>query len=416
MEEFNLEKIKEYATIFTQCTNVGVAVLDKDSNVIFGTDKYYVGSTFCNKIKKEVDFAINCHDGHVQGMEQSNKFGGKYIYFCPLGLVHFVCPIIKDGVTQGAFLGGPVVTVDKNDYFAEEIKSKFDLTESTIDELEALLKQIPQISIDRVSSLSQLLLIMTSNLSDNIKYISQNNKGTLDFPGGTNELDTHSVSNYPFEAEKELLAAITAGDKTTAQRLLNEILGYIFFSSNGAFDVIKARVLELVVLLSRAAMDGGADSQQIFGLNHRYLTEINYFTNVEDLSFWLSKIMSRFTDYVFNFVDVKHVDVIYKAVNYINRNFHKKVTLEDVAAHVYLSPSYLSKIFKDEMKCNFNTYLNQIRIENAKKMLLKDGVNLVDVSASAGFEDQSYFSKVFKKMTGITPGKYKESRGKLSAR
>jgi YesN/AraC family two-component response regulator len=67
------------------------------------------------------------------------------------------------------------------------------------------------------------------------------------------------------------------------------------------------------------------------------------------------------------------------------------------------------------MKVNFNTYVNQVRVEAAKKLLLNDSVPLIDIASQAGFDGQSYFSKVFKKMTGVTPGKYRESRGRIGS-
>ncbi len=190
------------------------------------------------------------------------------------------------------------------------------------------------------------------------------------------------------------------------------MLGNIFFASGGKFDVIKARVLELIVLLSRAAMEGGADAEEIFGLNYKYLEQIHNFHSADELAMWLSTIMLRFVDCVFNLTDVKHVDVIYKAAEYVRKNYMNKITLEDVAKNVYLSPSYFSKIFKEEMKCNFNAYLNQVRIHVGKELLKNPAIPLVDVALRVGYEDQSYFSKVFKKMTGMSPGKFRELRGK----
>ena len=219
---------------------------------------------------------------------------------------------------------------------------------------------------------------------------------------------------YPLEKERELMELIETGDKPGSQRVLNEILGQIFFASGGSFEVIRSRVLELVVLLSRAAIKGGADAQQIFGLNYTYLGRINTFRNVEELTYWLSGIMARFTDQVFNLTDVKHVDVMYRAVDYIRKNYTKRITLEETASFVYLSPAYFSRVFKDEIGDNFNIYVNKIRIEAAKKLLLNEKVSLVDISSLVGFEGQSYFSKVFKKMTGVTPGKFRESRGKIN--
>ncbi len=73
---------------------------------------------------------------------------------------------------------------------------------------------------------------------------------------------------------------------------------------------------------------------------------------------------------------MKHVDVIYKAIDYIKRNFMKKISLKDVADYVMLSPSYFSKLFKDEMNSNFNQFLNMIRIERSKSVLLDNSIPL----------------------------------------
>jgi len=228
--------------------------------------------------------------------------------------------------------------------------------------------------------------------------------------------DGEHSAEYPLDKERELLRLIASGDKQGSQKVLNEILGYVFFSSAGKIDVVKARVLELVVLLSRAAMEGGAEVEQIFGLNYNYLNQIHKFKTIEEISYWLSRILSRFTDLVFNLQDVKHVDVIYKAIDYIKRNYMRKISLKDVADQVLLSPSYFSKLFKDEMNCNFNHFLNQVRIERSKTVLLDNSIPLVDVAFLMGFEDQSYFTKVFKRMTGVSPGRYRESRGQILAK
>lgn len=151
----------------------------------------------------------------------------------------------------------------------------------------------------------------------------------------------------------------------------------------------------------------------IFGLNHLYLNKVNSFRTVEEIAHWLSGILSRFTDQVFGLPQVKHLDVISRAITYVKDNYMNKITLEETSEYVYLSPSYFSRIFKMEMGINFNKYINQVRVEAARKLLLNDQVTLVDVSSRVGFEEQSYFSKVFKKMTDVTPSRYRESRGKV---
>lgn len=283
-------------------------------------------------------------------------------------------------------------------------------------------KSIPVTNTELVNSMSELLRMVTFYLSDTSRHhydVDQKaQKQAADISEYIQKLkkissDGENIPPYPIEKEDELLSAISMGNKPLSQKLLNEILGHIFFTAGNEFELIRARVLELVVLLSRAALKGGAEIEQIFGLNYQYLNQIYGFKNLEELTVWLSRIMERFTDHVFNLTNVKNKDVIFKSIDYISKNYMKKITLEDVSAYVYLSPSYFSKIFKEEMDMNFNTYLNYVRIEMSKKLLSDPSVSMVEISNLVGFEDQSYFSKVFKKMTGLSPKKYRESRGNI---
>ncbi|MFZ2540000.1 MAG: helix-turn-helix domain-containing protein, partial [Oscillospiraceae bacterium] len=364
--------------------------------------------------------SAGCDDAHLYGMLQAQRFGGKYIYFCPSGLNFIISPIVTvDGAVAYA-KAGPFLMVDKEDYIRYDLVDLLKVPIERLENIEEVLEDIPCVSPEKVTKLSTLLF-MSIGFVNNVKIYNQQlkTKTSDEIQGHISELlkelkaqSAEEDVSYPFEKENELISAIVDGDKQNSNRLLNDLLGYIFFYSGGKFEIIRARVFELLVLISRAAVEGGADEGHIFSLNAGYFEEINYITTLDELCLWLVEIMNKLTDYVFRFTDVKHVDIIRKSVDFIRRNYAKKITLEDVASFVYLSPSYFSKVFKDEMELNFNAYLNKIRIEKSKQLLVNDTVKLVDVSGLVGFEDQSYFSKVFKKLTGQTPGKYRESRGK----
>lgn len=362
-----------------------------------------------------------CANAHLYGCYQAERFGGQYIYFCPLGLTHWASPILEGNDVVGALLGGPVHMVGPEDFLIDELVARNGIHPDYLPELRSLIDQIPVINTEKVNALSELLYLTACAVSDDsFRSLKERRKSDdlqaklwdqISFIKDYTHKDDDEMA-YPLEKETQLLELIEVGDKPGSQKVLNEIMGHIFFSSSGSIEVMRARVIELVVLLSRAAIRGGADMQQIFGLNYTYLGKINQFRNIDEIAYWLSAIMARFTDQVFNLTNVKHADVIYRAVSYIKQNYMKKVTLEETAAHVYLSPAYFSRIFKEEMGDNFNVYVNRVRVESAKKLLLNDNVALVDVSTLVGFEGQSYFSKVFKKITGATPGKFRESRGK----
>jgi AraC-like DNA-binding protein len=217
---------------------------------------------------------------------------------------------------------------------------------------------------------------------------------------------------YPIDSERLLLEAIKSGNKTEAQRLLNQLLGNIYFCSGCDFGRIKVRVTELLVLLSRASIEGGAGIGDIFGLSEDLFREINQLNNLEDLSVWLSGAMHRYISYVFDFLKVKHSDAIFKTTQYVRGRFAEKLTLDDIAKNVYLSKSYLCKLFKEEVGLNITAFINKVRVEKSKALLLDHTLSIVDIAAMTGFVDQSYFTKVFKKITGSSPGKYRESSGK----
>lgn len=371
---------------------------------------------YCSGLNRE----MSCSHVHLYGSYQAERFGGKYIFFCPLGVVHWACPITADGIMKGAILGGPVHMVEPEEFLLSELFGKY-FSKKSLPRIIELAKKIPVMDTEKVNSLSELLSIVAFHLSDfswhQYRWEQQQQEQAAAISQHIHRLKEmletgEEVSTYPIEKERQLLSAIAVGNKSLSQKLLNEILGHIFFSSGNDFGLIRARVLELVVLLSRAVLEGGADIRQIFGLNYQYLNQIQNFQTLDELTPWLSRIMERFTDYVFNLTNVKHKDVILKSIDYIQKNYMKKLTLDEVAAKVYLSPSYFSKIFKEEMNMNFNTFLNRVRIEMSRKLLSDPSISIVDVSHIVGFEDQSYFSKVFKKITGQSPKKYRESRGR----
>ena len=216
---------------------------------------------------------------------------------------------------------------------------------------------------------------------------------------------------YPIEYEKKLQEAIVSGNENVAREYLNKLLGEIFFRSSGDFNVIKARVLELIVLLSRSAIEGGADSEQIFALNNGYIEEINKYDTTEKLGLWLSGIINRFIGYMFEFGDVRHSLTLRKIVMYIKSNYMRKLTLDDIADYVMLSKSHVSKIFNEEMQMSLSAYVNKVRIEKSKRLMADGALSVAQIAELVGFEEQGYFTKQFKAETGLSPKIFREKLG-----
>jgi len=401
---------------FSIVAGVAVSIIDLKGQTLFESDGYAEATAFCRIFSEAFYLKEQCKYTKLNAGYQSVRFGGRYIFYDPMGLTYFAAPIMTQNVHTASVIAGPLLMTERSDYLAVDVQERFEPSSELMGVLGKALALVPVISPKRVHALTEQQYICAAFCSGGMPDVARRQE-MQQMQSYLNTYISDAKEDvakrlYPIKKEEELLSAISRGDVLSARALLNEILGHIFFNSGQNLEIIRSRVIELIVLLSRAAVKGGADAETIFSMNYEYFRKIDGISTVEDLTYWLSQVMNRFTQMVFNFADAKHVDVLYRSVLYIKSNYMKKLTLEEVAGHVYLSPTYLSKIFKDETGYNFNTYLNMIRIEESKRLLLDNSIDLVEISSIVGYEDQSYFSKVFKKLVGLSPGKFRQANYK----
>ncbi|RAP76075.1 helix-turn-helix domain-containing protein [Paenibacillus montanisoli] len=96
------------------------------------------------------------------------------------------------------------------------------------------------------------------------------------------------------------------------------------------------------------------------------------------------------------------------AVRFIQEHYGEDISLQQIAQHLELSPNYLSALFKKELNMNFSEYLNRLRLEKAKELLLGTNMKSYEVAQQVGFSDDSYFSRAFKKHTGVRPNGFRK--------
>lgn len=126
---------------------------------------------------------------------------------------------------------------------------------------------------------------------------------------------------------------------------------------------------------------------------------------------WLLKFGSWVGNTMENFHRGSKTDKIVEAAKeYVRENYGEKLTLAAIASKIGISQGYLSSVFKKQTGGNLNDYINQMKIEKAKELLEKHEYMMYEISDMLGFETPYYFSKVFKKLTGITPSEYEMHR------
>lgn len=103
----------------------------------------------------------------------------------------------------------------------------------------------------------------------------------------------------------------------------------------------------------------------------------------------------------------KKTDIM-RAQKFVLLNLDKKITLSDVAEHLHMNPSYFSRMFKQHTQMNFIDYVNQMKMEEAKKLIDHTSESIEKIADKLGFESKGYFLKVFKKYYGLSPIEYKQ--------
>lgn len=210
--------------------------------------------------------------------------------------------------------------------------------------------------------------------------------------------------------EAALLAAVRLGERGQARAILNRMLTGIYHQAAGSVERAKALLLELVVLLMRTAVEAGGRRDVLLGGGIDLLV-LSSIRDEEELARWLRRTCEAIFDSLesLNRRDPEE-ELFQRCLRWINEHCDEDLGRDSVAAAVGVSPPRLTRLIKTHAGRGFSDLLNRARIDRAKEML-DHGRSALDVSLGVGFADASYFTKVFRRLTGMTPSAYRARSG-----
>lgn len=214
---------------------------------------------------------------------------------------------------------------------------------------------------------------------------------------------------YPFKQEADLLEAIIAQDFARAYKSGECFMHKLTAYNPHNLPYIKACVLHLTTFLARKCFQIGLNVDVLFRSNLEHaniLMQTNSFQEIQ--VFFRENIMKLFNNSSIKRKSCKY-EIVMKAKTYVNCHYQEPITLDEVAGIVYLSPCYFSRLFSEVSGLTFQDYLTKVRINAAKKLLLENNRCLDEVADMLGYNDVSYFIKVFKKVVGVTPRQFSQS-------
>jgi two-component system, response regulator YesN len=213
---------------------------------------------------------------------------------------------------------------------------------------------------------------------------------------------------YPLSREKELFDQLKVAEEIhDIERAVSEF--YRSLLGGGPIDVND--IYELTVrLLAGIEKRGTSDTKESSGAIRHEITSIMRIKTLRDLERFVSRYLFDLREHMEQSGKDSHRSIIKKTILFMETEC-QHATLDSVARKVYMTPTYLSLIFKMNTGKTFIEQLTDIRIEKAKKMLQTTCLKNYEVAENVGYQDPRYFSQIFKKKVGVSPSEYRELSG-----
>ena len=374
---------------------------------------------FCKLVRSSTPGTNRCKEDRLRSLNVAIETGQPYISFCHSGIVQVCLPVMDGDTALGGLFFGKCLWQNLTDEITDDILKRLKGLRFPVEDVMDVAETLPVVSGRKIHQAAEFLFILlyqvteldprvitwrsrrTQQQSEIGEFIQQSKK----IPG---------KRSYPYEAERELIGKVKIGDRVGAKEILNSLLGSIMFQNPGDIDILKARLVELLSILSRAAVEGGVNINLLLEKNVGYINKVINIDNQQDICAWISNALNDFIDSVYTSQDAVKITQIKPAVDFIEINYDRPLTLADVAKAAYLSISRLAHLFKEQMGITIIDYLTDVRIGHAKRLLLATDKSCSTICFEVGYNNQSYFTRIFKDIVGMTPRQFRESNRRES--
>lgn len=210
---------------------------------------------------------------------------------------------------------------------------------------------------------------------------------------------------YPVESEKRLFEAVANGNVNEALCHAGHFFDWMLqFHENEVMD-IKLKVLEFVLRAETMGYEMGG--KYYFSSRKEYLQTIIDVESMEKLREWFLERLEHTCRNIATMHEHTTVDIVREAQKFIEENFKRDISLDEVSQQVNISPYYFSKLFKKRTGENYVEYVTNIRMKKAKELLRNTNLSIKEICLETGYSDPNYFSRMFRKHEGISPTEYK---------
>jgi two-component system, response regulator YesN len=379
-----------------------------------GREVWRLGAcSVCARLSRSSRREALCRDYRRTAVHESFRWGEPYISVCPFGLVTFAVALTHRQRLSAGLVSGQSIFPQMEADMREEVIQRVRRHRVRMDLGPRSRLSFRVVTSESLRRSSRLLfdLVAAYGMSDAEVIAESREKSIQQF----------SIANYLEEARKgrqdllamlatmqnEIVDKVVLGDLSGSREIINRFLGVIFLESGMNFDLLKVRLLELIVIISRAAIARGISAEGLLGPRYSYLTDINAAAGFDELFWKVTKALENFTRAVSEERRRTSMAHMTRMKDYLSRNFASKVSAREVAAAAGLSVSRALHVFKKESGVSLSAFIARQRIDYAIYLMKNTDRSMADIASECGFFDQSHFSKTFRALEGTPPLRYR---------
>ncbi|MBI9012276.1 MAG: helix-turn-helix transcriptional regulator [Clostridiales bacterium] len=328
-----------------------------------------------------------------------------------LGTTYIATPLLTNGTLDKVFIVGPVLHNEPDEklimdtIFLNQFPSSFTST------LTEYLQSLPINEMTQSESIGQLVFNIISEKMDNIpvEYTSSETDRINLEPKRTNRTEQLDQIVARYEFEKHLIHAVSKGDLEEVNSLREsekQLVKSEMFISTNLLRSYKLFMFTINTLYSRAILEGGVHPIYAHDLSQSFYIQIEKCKHMTALASLHKNMLESYCNAVKTLSLLGYSDIIKQVIEYIRLNLASPLSLKQLADLFHVNASYLSGLFSKEVQMSLTDFIHRERVEEAKFHMRTGSRSIIDIAVCVGFNDSSYFTRVFKRLEGITPSEY----------
>ena len=246
-------------------------------------------------------------------------------------------------------------------------------------------------SLDRVRKSYQESLMATMDTTEPVKYHLYEDMRVIE-----GLCTGYSIK----QLEKEISDQSRLGQW---EKVRTHVMNLLQCCENEGISLLQAqqRVLEVLWIVSRVLRELGIETATPF---YSFQTH-----NYRQLQYETDDLLDQMRQWYVKYYELLEADTIEQTKQYIIEHSHGEISLDALGKRVGLSPIYMSRMFKEKIGVNYIDFLTECRIEKAKQLMSSSNKSIKEISYEVGYHDPNYFSKVFKKLTNVSPKEFQKT-------